>query len=67
MTLGDHLAKYSCKKTSLSIWKSVIDRKLEGLPREMVDSSLETLDIGRAHSRGHSNGRQGLTDFSSDD
>lgn len=45
----------------------MIDRKLEALPREMVDSSLETLDTGRAHSRGHSNARQGLTDFSSDD
>lgn len=47
--------------------KAVMDRELEGLPREMVDSSLGTLDTGEAHTRGHSNPEQGLTGLSSDD
>lgn len=47
--------------------KAVMDRELEGLPREMVDSLLGTLDTGEAHTRGHSNPEQGLTGLSSDD
>lgn len=44
-----------------------MDTKLEGLPREMVDSSLGTFDTGKAHSRGLSNTGKGITGFSSDD
>ena len=47
--------------------KAVMDRELEGLPREMVDPSLGTLDTGEGHTRAHSNLEQGLTGFSSDD
>lgn len=44
-----------------------MDRELEGLPREMVETSLETLSAGRVHSRDHSNPEQGITGFSSGD
>lgn len=57
----------AAKKTSLCLEKAVMDTELEGLPREMVDSSLGTFDMGRAHSRGLSNTGQGITGFSSDD
>lgn len=55
------------KQVSLSGKKAVMDTKLEGLPREMVDSSLGTFDTGKAHSRGLSNPGKGITGFSSDD
>lgn len=57
----------AAKNKSLCLEKAVMDTKLEGLPREMVDSLLGTFDTGKAHSKGLSNIEQGITGFSSDD
>lgn len=51
-------------KNKTPIWrKAVIGRELEGFPREMVSPSLETLATDGAHSRGHSDTRQGEQTF----